>query len=117
MTTKTVPAYSLVGAEGRFRVPGGRATYESVIYNDETARGDRIRLTRLEVTPDGLHQVNRWVDWEAPVEILDLQEGWWEPYTYHGRCLHCGDQWTENEPILICPECGSLDVTPDEETS
>lgn len=28
----------------------------------------------------------------------------------HGRCLECGDEWTEDDEITVCPECGSLDV-------
>lgn len=30
----------------------------------------------------------------------------------HGRCLSCGDEWSERagEKIVVCPECASLDV-------
>lgn len=68
---RQVPAYELIGHEGVYRLPGGRARYEAVLYNDATARGTRVRLARLEATADGgLHQVNRWVDWDAIVEVI-----------------------------------------------
>lgn len=69
--TTTKPAWDLIGEEGTFRLPGGRATYEAVLYNDATARRSRVRLARLvATTPDGLRQVNRWVDWEQLIEVL-----------------------------------------------
>lgn len=66
-----VPACELIGDEGEFRLPGGRATYEAVMCNLATARGDRVRLCRLEATDRGLHQVNRYVDWDQPIEVLE----------------------------------------------
>jgi hypothetical protein len=70
------PACDLIGHEGWFRLPGGNAVYGAVMFNDATARGDRPRLVRLEARADGLHQVNRYVDWDAPVEVLaDYDEG------------------------------------------
>jgi hypothetical protein len=72
----TRPAYELIGHEGTFRVPGGRATYEAVMYNDATARSSRPRLARLEAREGGLYQVDRYVDWDQPVEVLvDHHEG------------------------------------------
>lgn len=72
MTTTTTPAYELVGHEGIFRLPGGRSTYSDVIVKDG---GDAIRLARLEprTTPEGehyLHQVDRYIAWDQPVEVL-----------------------------------------------
>jgi hypothetical protein len=32
--------------------------------------GTAIRLARLEVRPEGLHQVDRYIDWEQPVEVI-----------------------------------------------
>jgi hypothetical protein len=32
---------------------------------------------------------------------------------YFGRCLACGDEWTERTPPAVCPECHSLDVVDD----
>lgn len=72
--TATRPAFELIGHEGTFRLPGGRTTYEAVMYDEAAARGDRPRLARLD-TRDGIRQVNRWVDWDQPVEIItDLTE-------------------------------------------
>lgn len=64
-----VPAYELIGREGQFRLPGGHRVYEAALYNDARARSDRVRLAYL--TPE-LRQVNRYVDWESPVEVLVL---------------------------------------------
>lgn len=27
-----------------------------------------------------------------------------------GECRDCGDEWTEDDYIVVCPECGSLNV-------
>ena len=67
---ETVPAYELVGSEGIFRLPGGRTTYEAVMYNDATQRSDRIRLVKLEARQSGLHQIERYVDWEQDIEVV-----------------------------------------------
>lgn len=71
MTAVIRPACELIGSEGRYRLPGGRAEYEAVMYDEATARGSRPRLARLEVTADGIRQVNRWVDWDQPVEVIE----------------------------------------------
>jgi hypothetical protein len=68
--TTIVPAHELIGHEGQFRLPGGRAIYSDVMYDDVASRSDRPRLARLDSTPTGLRQINRWVDWEQPVEVL-----------------------------------------------
>lgn len=70
---ETVPACELVGHEGAFRLPGGRRTYEAVLYNVATARSGRVRLARIVPTPGGLglRQINRWVDWEQPVVVIE----------------------------------------------
>jgi hypothetical protein len=68
--TNTQPACELIGHEGEFRLPGGRRVYDGVVYNDATARSNRVRLAYLKSTPEGLHQVNRWVDWDQPVEVI-----------------------------------------------
>jgi hypothetical protein len=64
----TQPAYELIGHEGVFRLPGGRTLYEAVLYNI-AGQGVRPRLARLD-TSRGLHQVNRYVDWDQPVEVI-----------------------------------------------
>ena len=63
-------AWELIGHEGRFRLPGGRAVYEAVMYDEASARGTRPRLARLE-TRGGLRQVNRWVDPDQLIEVID----------------------------------------------
>jgi hypothetical protein len=74
MTTQ--PAYMLIGHEGAFRLPGGRKVYEAVMFNEATARSDRIRLASLDAADGRLHQVNRWVDWDQPIEVItDREDG------------------------------------------
>jgi hypothetical protein len=70
VTVTTRPAGELIGHEGAFRLPGGRTTYEAVMYDEATARGDRPRLARLDTSSGSIRQVNRWVDWDQPVEII-----------------------------------------------
>lgn len=64
-------AWDLVGydGDGWIRVVGGRALYETAIWNDD-GRQRLVRLARLDVGPDGLHQVNRYVNPDTPVEIV-----------------------------------------------
>lgn len=71
---RIVPACELIGSEGQFRVPGGRTIYDAVMFNDATARGSRVRLARLAVTERGVRQVNRWIDWDAPIEVLSHED-------------------------------------------
>jgi len=66
----TRPAHELIGEEGLFRLPGGRTVYEAVMYDEATARGSRPRLARLDTSRGGIRQVNRWVDWDQPVEVI-----------------------------------------------
>jgi hypothetical protein len=74
MTTR--PACELIGQEGAFRLPGGRTVYEAVMYDEATARGDRPRLARLDTSSGGIRQINRWVDWDQPIEIIpETEEG------------------------------------------
>jgi hypothetical protein len=66
-----VDAWSLIGAEGRFRIQGGRAFYEAVMRNEATARSnDKVRLCRLDVGPSGVYQFNRWVNHDTRIEVL-----------------------------------------------
>lgn len=51
------------------RVQGGRALYEAASF-DDSGRATRVRLSRLDVTPDGLHQVDRYVDPDTVVEVV-----------------------------------------------
>jgi hypothetical protein len=65
------PAWDFIGYDGPhwLRVVGGRARYEAAIYYDDTP-GDHVKLVRLETTPDGIHQVERWVDPDTPLEVV-----------------------------------------------
>jgi hypothetical protein len=67
---KRQPAFELIGHEGQFKLPGGKQVYEAVLYNEGSARTDRVRLAYLKTTADGFHQVNRWIDWDQPIEVL-----------------------------------------------
>ncbi len=66
----TRKAWDLIGSHGLLRLPGGRAVYHDVMYTMATARGNRVRLARLEARPYGLRQVNHWVDPDQMVELL-----------------------------------------------
>lgn len=68
--TRTVPACELIGHNGQYRLPGGHTVYEGVMFNEASARGDRVRLARLDTSGGGIRQVNRWIDWDQPVEVI-----------------------------------------------
>jgi hypothetical protein len=74
MTTITTTAWDLIGFDGSdgksVRVVGGRTLYEAVVFNDET-HGHRVRLDRLIVGETGLRVVNRYVDADTPVEVVE----------------------------------------------
>lgn len=57
------------GTGGHVRIVGGRTLYEAVDYNDSRG-GKLVRLARLEVEAWGLHQVNRYVDPDTPLEFV-----------------------------------------------
>lgn len=65
----TQPACELIGHEGVFRLPGGRTLYEAVLYNT-ASQGVRPRLARLDTSRGHIHQVNRYVEWDQPVEVI-----------------------------------------------
>lgn len=79
-------AWDLVGFDGRagdvygldevlgdgvyaVRLVGGRALYDAVVVADG---GDSPRLSRLEARDGYLHQVNRYVDPDAEVELVEV---------------------------------------------
>ena len=68
MTTQ--PACELIGHEGQFRLPGGRAVYDAVMYDGASARGVRPRLARLDTSRGYIRQINRYVDWDDPIEVI-----------------------------------------------
>lgn len=63
-------AWDLIGHEGQFRILGGRMVYDAVMYNTARSSCERVRLARLDTSNGDLHQVNRWVDADTPVEVL-----------------------------------------------
>jgi len=71
MPVKEVIAWDLIGELGAFRLPGGHTVYESVLYSCETARSNKVRLARLTSKDGYLHQINRYVDPDQIVEVLE----------------------------------------------
>lgn len=71
---KKVPTFAVDHKLGWVHVGTSDAEVEAMvreaIANDARARSDRPRLARLEARQDGLHQVERWVDWEQPIEVI-----------------------------------------------
>ena len=71
-------AHDLIGYDGPdwIRVVGGRAVYETVLVKDGY-QGGNVRLVRLELDRHAsLHQVNRYVHPDTPVELVPA---WAEP--------------------------------------
>ena len=60
-------------APGLFKLEGGRTVYDEVWMADG---GSAVYLGRIDVTPDGLKVVRRWIPWNAPIlQMYDpLQE-------------------------------------------
>lgn len=67
-----ITAFNLIGYDGGqyIRIVGGRALYETVAVRDGYWDGPVI-LQRLDVRPDGLYIVSRWVDPLTQVELVD----------------------------------------------
>lgn len=70
MPEHTLTAWDVIGHDGDeyIRIVGGRTLYETAIFYDNMP-GERVKLARLDTT-DGLHQVNRYVDADTPVELV-----------------------------------------------
>lgn len=69
MTTRT--AWDSIGwDDGPFRVKGGRAVYEAVMYNCANS-GRLVKLARLEVVNGGVREVSRYVEPDTLLEFLD----------------------------------------------
>lgn len=63
-------AWDAIGydGDGYLRIVGGRTLYEAATFYDNTP-GDRVKLSRLDTTSDGLlRQVNRYVDPDTLLE-------------------------------------------------
>ena len=55
---------------GDFKIKGGRATYEAVMFNC-AGRQTKVLLARLE---SDLSQTNRYVDWDTELEFPESEE-------------------------------------------
>lgn len=88
---RVTSAWNLIGAEGEFRIRGGRALYEDV-YRGDGSRTDRVLLRRLDSVDDGsLRQVNRWVGPDQGVEVFAIDGDTAERLGWIGRL-----RWTED---------------------
>lgn len=59
-------------APGLFMLEGGRAVYDEVYMVDG---GKAVYLARLDVLPEGMKIVRRWIDWNAPIiQMFELNE-------------------------------------------
>jgi hypothetical protein len=70
-------AFDLIGYDGEqwIRIVGGRTLYESVM-SGRSYEGGNVRLARIEPVTDAdgcprLRQINRYVDPDTPVELVD----------------------------------------------
>lgn len=63
----TTTAWDLIGDEGEFRIVGGRAIYTDAMY---VATEGSVKLAYLKATNRGLHQVNRYVHPDTPIEVM-----------------------------------------------
>lgn len=73
---RTDTAWNSIGHDGgTFRIRGGRALYDAVIYNCATARTNNVTLARLGnydgTVAKGLRQYNRIVDPDTVLEFLE----------------------------------------------
>ncbi|MGE0412004.1 MAG: hypothetical protein AB7I98_03965 [Verrucomicrobiales bacterium] len=76
---KTATAWESIGwDDGKFRIKGGRAIYEAVLYNCKNA-ADNVKLARLEVgnfEPDkplfsSIREISRYVPPDTVLEFFD----------------------------------------------
>lgn len=65
--------YAIGFDDGKFRIAGGRAIYEAVMYESSRA-GKLVKLARLEFA-DGAHEVKRYVKPETWLEFLAEKDG------------------------------------------
>ena len=69
---RVTSAWNLIGAEGEFRIRGGRALYDDV-YLGDGSRTDRVLLRRLDPVDDGrVRQINRWVNPDEEIEVFAI---------------------------------------------
>lgn len=70
----TATAWASIGFDdGKFRIQGGRALYECVMYNCAND-GRLVKLARLEPGKEGgIHEVSRYVDPETVLEFVLIE--------------------------------------------
>lgn len=70
----TLTAWEAIGfdGDGLLRIKGGRALYEAAIFYDGT-RQRCVKLARLEPGDGGLRQVNRYVDPDTELEVVECR--------------------------------------------
>lgn len=62
-------AWNAIGFDdGQFRIKGGKALYQAVIYNCETG-GRLVRLSRLD---NRLHETTRYVEPDTILEFMEV---------------------------------------------
>lgn len=76
--THTATAWESIGHDGTFRIKGGHALYDAVIYNCGQREGRQVTLARLGQyrpewghNPRGLEQTNRRVEPDTILEFLE----------------------------------------------
>lgn len=81
----SLTAWDVIGYDGpaHIRIAGGRTLYETAFFYDN-GRTHNVRLARLD-TKDGLRQVNRYVDPDTEVELVQPCDCMTEPDPYDDR--------------------------------
>lgn len=69
----TLIAHDLIGYDGDqyIRIVGGRTLYETVMVLDGYDGSGNVRLCKLVADERGLRQINRYVDPDTRVELVD----------------------------------------------
>lgn len=63
---------TILGANGRFRVRGGRAIWEDAFVDaSRPTWGETVRISRLVSTDSGIREIRRYVPWNTPVEVIE----------------------------------------------
>lgn len=67
-------AWDLIGTPDCVRVKGGHVVWEAVVFIDDS-RQRKVKLSRLVVGTKGIRQINRYVSYDAELEIVDSSLG------------------------------------------
>lgn len=90
----SVAAWYAIGFDdGKFRIRGGRAIYEAVMY-DASRNGKNVKLARLEFD-EGAYEVSRYVPPDTMLEFLaEDDEAEKQLMDYYG------ENWTQDKFVL-----------------